>query len=478
MARLDEDYEVVVIDEIQMIGDRDRGYAWSRALMGLRCKEVHVCGGLEAKEVVEKIVADSGDEFSLNEYKRFNELVIADEPLNKQADYSNVQKGDCVVAFSKNCIFAIRKEIESTTGMKCCVVYGSLPPETRAAQARLFNDPDSGYDILVASDAIGMGLNLNIRRVIFHTIYKSDGTKIVRLDHSSLKQIAGRAGRRASHWGGYGEVTCRRKEDMAYLQAGMPRNIRSLDRAGLLPTVEHIEGFSDSLTNDGGVVLMMQDLLTKFESLSRINEQEYFLCKQATISHIAAILEGIPLSLSDKFVLSTAPANTNDDPAMELIRDYAKAFANEKPFGLHVNIPLTPPESFEQLGQLCSKHNLLDLYIWLALRYPGKNDIEIINVQRQKVALITVIDDALARNSATRGGKGGGEGGGACQSGEEILPALKLKHDYNFHDERIRGFYQKWVYQNGEMTFEEAFGELPEVVEVGVVEVEEVKAVA
>jgi Helicase conserved C-terminal domain len=69
---------------------------------------------------------------------------------------------------------------------------------TRPEQARRFNDPDSGYDVLVASDAIGMGLNLNIQRIIFNSVYKNDGTGIVRLDHSAMKQISGRAGRRNS----------------------------------------------------------------------------------------------------------------------------------------------------------------------------------------------------------------------------------------------------------------------------------------
>ena len=52
-------------------------------------------------------------------------------------------------------IFAIKKEIEASTPYKCCLVYGTLPPEIRAQQARLFNDPNSEYEILVASDAIG-----------------------------------------------------------------------------------------------------------------------------------------------------------------------------------------------------------------------------------------------------------------------------------------------------------------------------------
>lgn len=81
----------------------------------------------------------------------------------------NVRRG-----FHRADIFSIKREIEATTKHKCCVVYGQLPSETRSQQAKLFNTEGSGYDVLVASDAIGMGLNLNIRRVIFHTTLKLD----------------------------------------------------------------------------------------------------------------------------------------------------------------------------------------------------------------------------------------------------------------------------------------------------------------
>ena len=166
------------IDEIQMIGDAYRGYAWSRALMGVRCKEIHVCGGPEAVELVKKIAKNCNDDFEVRRYERFAELVVeesslAASPSTKRA-YSNVKTGDCVVAFAKKDIFAIKvgrlachlapckdhftsllfhsqREIERDTSHKCCVVYGSLPTEIRTEQARLFNDPDSDYDIMVAS---------------------------------------------------------------------------------------------------------------------------------------------------------------------------------------------------------------------------------------------------------------------------------------------------------------------------------------
>jgi ATP-dependent RNA helicase SUPV3L1/SUV3 len=71
-----------------------------------------------------------------------------------------IQKGDCIVTFSRSNIFKLKEMIEQNTPHKCAVVYGRLPPETRAEQARLFNDPNSGVDVMVASDAVGMGLNL------------------------------------------------------------------------------------------------------------------------------------------------------------------------------------------------------------------------------------------------------------------------------------------------------------------------------
>ena len=77
---------------------------------------------------------------------------------------------------------------------RVCVVYGALPPEMRRMQARLFNKPGNGYDVLVASDAIGMGLNLNIRRVIFHTLSKTMGggqEDAIEVPPSQIKQIAG-----------------------------------------------------------------------------------------------------------------------------------------------------------------------------------------------------------------------------------------------------------------------------------------------
>ena len=74
MIPLDKDYDVAVIDEIQMIADEFRGCSWSRALNGLRAREVHICGGLEAAKIVKTLVAENGDDFELFTYSRLTPL--------------------------------------------------------------------------------------------------------------------------------------------------------------------------------------------------------------------------------------------------------------------------------------------------------------------------------------------------------------------------------------------------------------------
>ena len=78
--------------------------------------------------------------------------------------------------------------VEAETGLATCVIYGALPPEMRRLQARLFNERDNEFTVLVASDAVGMGLNLNIRRVIFHTLQKYDGARTILMDPTVIPQ--------------------------------------------------------------------------------------------------------------------------------------------------------------------------------------------------------------------------------------------------------------------------------------------------
>jgi ATP-dependent RNA helicase SUPV3L1/SUV3 len=158
MAPINKELEVAVIDEIQMINSPERGWAWTQAFLGIQAREMHLCGEERTVPLIRELTAAMGDKLEIHRYQRLSPLKMMNKSL--EGDLSKLQKGDCIVAFSVMGIHALREQIEKKTGRKVAIIYGSLPPETRAHQARLFNNPENDYDFLVASDAIGMGLNL------------------------------------------------------------------------------------------------------------------------------------------------------------------------------------------------------------------------------------------------------------------------------------------------------------------------------
>lgn len=158
MVPLNYVVDVAIIDEIQMIGSAFRGWAWTQAFFGLQAKEVHLCGEVRAVPLIRELAKLLNEKLEVHYYDRLSPLQTM--PSSLKGDLNNIQKGDCLVVFSKKGIHAMKKVIEQVTRKRVAIIYGDLPPETRAQQARLFNDPDNDYDFLVASDAIGMGLNL------------------------------------------------------------------------------------------------------------------------------------------------------------------------------------------------------------------------------------------------------------------------------------------------------------------------------
>jgi ATP-dependent RNA helicase SUPV3L1/SUV3 len=189
MTSLQRPLEVGVLDEVQMLSHPERGWAWSRVVLGLPARQLHVCGSADALPLIRSLVEACGDELVEHHYERLTPLSVTDS-LN--GDLSRVRRGDCVVAFSRREIFQLKQKVEEATGLRCGVVYGSLPPETRREQAKRFNDPAEAEEVLVASDAIGMGLNLNIQRVVFASLAKYDGEQVRPLEPTEVKQIAGR----------------------------------------------------------------------------------------------------------------------------------------------------------------------------------------------------------------------------------------------------------------------------------------------
>lgn len=191
-----EEYDIGIIDEIQMIDDDQRGQAWTRAVLGLKCREIHICGALNAKKLITRILEDCNDEYEIKEYKRDIPLEVIDKDFSSK----DIQSGDALVVFSKKRVLELAYFF-SDKGIKASIIYGDLPPEVRKKQYQQFINKENS--ILITTDAIGMGVNLPVKRIVFMDVKKFDGNEVRYLKSQEVKQIAGRAGRKGIYDIGY-----------------------------------------------------------------------------------------------------------------------------------------------------------------------------------------------------------------------------------------------------------------------------------
>ncbi|EDQ90864.1 uncharacterized protein MONBRDRAFT_1393, partial [Monosiga brevicollis MX1] len=218
MTDFSRHYDVAVIDECQNIGSAERGWAWTNAILGARADVLYLIEDGSATQLLQNIAKVCGDDVEVIDHQRLAPLHVQREPL---INFSHLREGDCLIGFNRRELFNLKAQAEAATGLKCAVVYGALPPDVRKAQATLFNDPHSDYKLLAASDAIGMGLNFDIGRVIFSTVWKFDGTQRRVLRPTELRQIAGRAGRYGSRYAVGGEVLAMSESDTEVLQRAL-----------------------------------------------------------------------------------------------------------------------------------------------------------------------------------------------------------------------------------------------------------------
>jgi len=368
MLSTEEEYEVAVIDEVQMIGDAQRGWSWTRGLLGVQASEVHLCGDPSTKELLMRLAERCDDEFESKEYFRQTPLEICQKSLN--GDLRNLRDGDAIVVFSRRDVYETKDRVEQTTGKKCCVIYGSLPPETRSYQARLFNDPDSEYKILVATDAIGMGLNLNIRRIIFASLEKfhgsSSSSRKEPLSFALIRQIGGRAGRAFSKYPN-GEVTCLYEHDMPRLKAAFKGSIPTVDSAGLMPTLDQIELFA-SVVGDNVKLSTLLDLFAEYAKLDNL----FSLCEQKFLEmrRIARLLQQAgTLSLREQFEFCQAPVKISDPFLMKYLLSFAKNVAA----GVRSELTIRPYRgkllTQLDLQKLESRYRVFDLYSYLSEKF-------------------------------------------------------------------------------------------------------------
>lgn len=382
MIPLYKKMDICVIDEIQMIADERRGAAWTSAVLGVQAKVVHMCGEESAVPLIKKLAKATGDEVEIRTYERLGKLTVLDKPVK---NFRNLQKGDCLIAFSKRKILELKCEIERSTKFKVGVIYGALPPEIRSKEANGFNNGQ--YDILVASDAVGMGLNLKIKRIVFFTVKKFNGSETVPLSVSATKQIAGRAGRFSKDVGELeGFVTTFMPRDLKFLKQTMNFPNKSLQKACIWPTNKiwtyYITKFPKHTS--------FHDILHQFElETTNVNMQDYFITELDVRFEILNLFLENDLykktTLEDQLTLSLAPINIK--MASPLVIQTAFNFFQNITFCqtknvfdfkfLHGDILKSRPkatstveQTVEILQALEEDHKLVLMFLWLSQRWP------------------------------------------------------------------------------------------------------------
>ena len=186
--------ECLIVDEIQLSADLERGHVFTDRLLKSRGKlETIFLGAETMREPIKSLIPD----VLLQSRKRMSSLTYAGSKK-----ISRMPPRSAIVSFSVDNVYGIAELIRRQKG-GAAVVMGALSPRTRNAQVELYQNGDVDY--LVATDAIGMGLNLDINHVAFSSISKFDGRSMRFLAPNELAQIAGRAGRGMSD-GSFGET--------------------------------------------------------------------------------------------------------------------------------------------------------------------------------------------------------------------------------------------------------------------------------
>jgi ATP-dependent RNA helicase SUPV3L1/SUV3 len=285
------------------------------------------------------------------------------------------------VAFSRRDIFRIKQSIERGTPHGAAVVYGALPPETRRQQARAFNEGELA--VMVASDAVGMGLNLNIGRIVFSTLRKRGGDgNVAPVGTSMIKQIAGRAGRRGTRWLRGAAVALDPRDEPRLREAlDSPLEDLSTPKAGLFPEFEQLESYASGVQPDA----RFDDLLDSFARAAIIDGGRFFLCRQEAVREAAGVLAGLSLSLADSYSFCTAPASSRDPRLTAALLHYAARYARGHPVVMPVLLPSLVPANAAEMAHFEAAHQAVSLWLWLSNRFrdeevfPGREKVEAIS---------------------------------------------------------------------------------------------------
>lgn len=353
MASFTHKTEIAIIDEVQMISDDLRGWAWTQAIVGLPSETIILAGSEDALPNVKHLVEDIlKEELEIVNFKRKNELKVEDR-------FVKFEKGDAIIVFSRKDVLKLKDILPNSS-----VLYGSLSPEVRKKEADKFREGKTDY--VIATDAIGMGLNLPIKRVVFNSIEKFNGTEMEILPSHLLKQISGRAGRFGKFECGF--VTGTSRMFLPFIKKSLKQKFDTepLEKFQISPNLVAMTNISNMFEiND------ISEILRQFKTVM-LNDEHFEMMNLDNMIEVSSYVnKKLPLDI--KFAYTCAPVNLKDGNSVFQIEKWSKKHSKNEEIFLedtclnYKNIYGTVSEELLILENTVKNCNT---YLWLSMRFP------------------------------------------------------------------------------------------------------------
>jgi ATP-dependent RNA helicase SUPV3L1/SUV3 len=372
MINFNLEVDVCVIDEVQMLDDEDRGWAWVNAIFGSPAKKVIITGSVNALDIIKKIATYLGEELEVVKFKRKNPLKMD----TKHTALKDIKPNTALIAFSRKDVLALKSKLSKFHTVS--VLYGNLSPEVRKEEAKRFRDGKS--DILVATDAIAMGLNLPIKHLLFTVDRKFDGKEKRPLLPNEVVQIAGRAGRYGHHE--IGHIGATSGATLKHISNMFTSPIKTIKGpVKVKATQVQVEELSSHLGTKN-----LTTILKYFSKHMRYDGPFEAVNLKGMLELSMMLDQKQDLSLEDKYMLSNAPINTRSPLILNGYKKYVNAILNHKVVKYKISTKISGIASTQlELLQAEDEVKKISLYLWLSYKlpelFPDKQKAEIYRVE-------------------------------------------------------------------------------------------------
>ncbi len=400
MAKLQSRFECCVIDEVQMLTDPQRGWAWTRALINIQADEIHICGDHSVLELVKKVLALCGDTLEIREYTRMTELNV----MPNQITLAQLEKNDALIVFSRRNALKFKADLEELD-FKVSIVYGRLSPEVRREQARKFDEGET--DIMVSTDAIAMGMNLPVKRIVFSALSKFVDDKENPLTFSEIKQISGRAGRFNRFPVGAVTTLSKVENGLSILKNALSHHLGQSDKAMVGPDLDIYKSVNHALEANTLPSLSLSEFLRLFNTMTF--QKPFYCVDMKEMIELAEMVEAADedriLSYSEIFGFSCAPVNLGLVEHVQyylwILNHYVK---NQNIYNEEID------ESSDNIDYLETSIKCVELFQWLSRHFDRKNfefdDKQLLDNKMKAIErLNALLSDKIAKSCSSCGCK-------------------------------------------------------------------------